>query len=199
MSRRPPSFFMYPSERKSAADQALFEETRLPTKLQRSAVDLTILCGPPGSGKSFWLAQMQASAANIICLDRIMSEISGEPEHHTPSWALADALLVRNKRLAALATARTNDSCFFVVSSPRKEERHHWAKMLGARLLTFATPLEICERRIQADRTRPASEHARMVDAASKWWALNRHLEDRAPEDWILHEHDFRQSDTSST
>lgn len=146
-----------------------YEERRMPTDLKPSAIPLTILCGPPGSGKSTYLRQHAGPHDIIIDLDAIMQRISGMPEHHTsPRW-LKPALDERNKQLRALNTDTTHAKAWFIVSAPNPSERKTWARRLGGTIVTLDTPLAECIRRINADPSRRGHTE-RMIKAAREWW-----------------------------
>lgn len=149
-----------------------YEERRLPTDLKPSAIPLTILCGPPGSGKSTYLRQHAGPNDTIIDLDAIMQRISGLPEHHTsPRW-LGKALDERNRQLRALATDTAHAKAWFIVAAPDPTERRTWARRLGGQVVTLDTPLAECIRRIEADPAR-RGQTERMIEAAKAWWKAN--------------------------
>ncbi|MCJ2010442.1 ATP-binding protein [Methylobacterium sp. J-092] len=62
---------------------AEYAERRMPTHLKPSRIPLTIVCGPPGSGKSTYIRERIEPRDILIDLDAIMSGLSGLPEHHT--------------------------------------------------------------------------------------------------------------------
>lgn len=149
-----------------------YEERRMPTTLKPSAIPLTILCGPPGSGKSTYLRQHAGPNDIIIDLDAIMQRVSGMPEHHTsPKW-LTPALDERNRQLHALHTDTTHAKAWFIVSAPDPTERRTWARRLGGEVVTLDTPLAECIRRIEADPAR-RGQTERMIKATRAWWKAN--------------------------
>ncbi len=146
------------------------EDRRLPRDLRPSRIPLTIVCGPPGAGKSTYLRQHVRPEDVLIDLDQIKGEISGLPEHHTTSSEIVPlALEERNRRLRALASDTTHRQAWFVVSAPDPDDRKLWASMLGGRVELIATPLDVCIQRINADPTR-VGHRSRMVAAARSWW-----------------------------
>jgi 5-methylcytosine-specific restriction protein A len=148
----------------------------MPSDLRRSALPLTIVCGPPGSGKSTYVSKHANDRDVIICLDTIMQELSGLPEHQTPMHLLPRALNKRNTLLRSLATQSGDRRAFFIISAPSPREREVWARRLGGRLEVLATPAIECIRRINADPSREGHEE-RMVEAVLAWWRANPHLE----------------------
>jgi predicted kinase len=146
------------------------EARRLPRDIKPSRIPLTIVCGPPGAGKSTYLRQHVGPDDIVIDLDQIKQEYSGLPEHAiTHPELLPIALEERNKRLRTLCSDTTHKRAWFVVSAPNPEDRRVWADMLGGRVELIATPLEVCIERIKADPTR-VGHKSRMVAAARAWW-----------------------------
>jgi 5-methylcytosine-specific restriction protein A len=149
------------------------ELRRLPRDLSPSRIPLTIVCGPPGGGKSTWVRNHVGPNDVVIDLDAILQRYSGRAEHDTVGTAwLGPALTERNRRLRALASDTTHERAWFIVSAPNPVERHHWAHMLGATVQLMAPPLEECIRRIRADPAR-RKHRDRMIAAARKWWQAN--------------------------
>jgi len=149
-----------------------YAERRMPTDLKPSRIPLTILCGPPASGKSSHLREHQGPNDLVIDLDAIMAGLSGRREHQTSKEWLTPALDHRNALLRSLHTDTTHDAAWFIISAPDPLERAQWAKMLKARVIVLDTPLAECARRIKADPTRKGQE-GRMLKAAADWWRVN--------------------------
>lgn len=149
-----------------------YAERRMPTDLKPSRIPLTILCGPPASGKSSYLREHQGPNDLVIDLDAIMSGLSGLSEHQTSKEWLTPALDQRNAMLRSLHTDTTHNRAWFIISAPDPVERMQWARMLKARVVVLDTPLAECARRIKADPTRKGQE-GRMLKAAAEWWKAN--------------------------
>ncbi len=146
-----------------------YEARRLPTGLGRSRIPLTIVCGPPASGKSTYVDERAAVGDLVIDLDAIMQDITGKPVHHTGKAGLRQALERRNGILDSLASDRSDRRAWFIVSAPAASDRRHWHGMLGGDLVVLDIPLEECKRRILADQSR-AGQQERMIRAATDWW-----------------------------
>lgn len=162
---------------RTMASSPEFAQRRMPSDLKPSQVPLSMVCGPPGSGKSTFVRGAAGPRDIVIDLDQILSEISGQPEHRADVQWLGRALDERNERLRALASARAEDhpKAWFIISVPDPSERAVWAQRLGAEAIVMATPLAECVRRILADPAR-RGRTARMIDLAATWWAANPHL-----------------------
>lgn len=142
----------------------------MPRDLKPSRIPLTIVCGPPGAGKSTYLRQHVGPEDVVIDLDQIKGQMSGLGEHQTTNKELIPlALEERNRRLRALSTDTTHKRAWFVVSAPDPDDRRLWATMLGGTVELIATPLEVCIQRIKADTAR-VGHRSRMIAAATAWW-----------------------------
>jgi 5-methylcytosine-specific restriction protein A len=146
---------------------------RLPVGLPKSAIPLSIVCGPPGSGKSTYVRECMTDRDVLIDLDAIQQELSGKAEHQTEGkeW-VRPSLELRNRRLAALASDTQHERAYFIVACPDARERRHWAEMLGGEIVLLDTPLTECIERIKADPLRQDGIH-RMIAAAVEWHRIN--------------------------
>lgn len=154
-------------------------ERRMPSDLKPSRIPLTIVCGPPGSGKTTYVRERAGPHDVVICLDTIMQKITDAPEHDAPDWALKPALEARNGMLRRLANDCEHNAAWFIVSAPDPADRRKWKTRLGGELVVIETPLPECIARIKADETRPAHRIESMVEAATRWWAANPHRRQR--------------------
>jgi len=147
-------------------------ERRMPSDLKPSRIPLTIVCGPPGSGKSTYIRQHSEPTDLVIDLDAIMQRMSGQPEHHTTTAYLKAAMEERNRQLRSLATDTQHTAAWFIVSAPDPAERATWSKRLAGDLVVIDAPLDECIRRIEADPARKGHTE-RMIKAATEWWRAN--------------------------
>ena len=138
------------------------ELTRSPT------IPVHIVCGPPASGKSTWVAAHVQPDDAVIDLDDIVKSLGGQSP--TDDWSLRRrALLERNKQLAELANKRTGEA-WFITTAPTGGSRERWARLLRARLVyIFLTPKEVCAKRIKAntDRAKMSESQNEILD---RWW-----------------------------
>lgn len=120
-----------------------------PAWLRPSAVPITIVSGPPCSGKTTHVAKHASPDDMVVDLDTIMMTL--EPTYRHWSGGLDMALLhravrVRNALLGSLER-RTTGRAWFIVSAPTETERNWWHGKLGGELLLLHPGVTECKRR----------------------------------------------------
>ena len=153
-------------------DETLPVNVAFPPTLERAAIPLTIVTGPPGAGKSTYVANRKSDQDVAIDVDAIVAELSGTQARRPEikSRFLLSALLERNRRLQSLAKA-TAPHAWFTIGAPNGGMRHRWARTLGAsEVIVIETPLDECVRRIKADPLRAALAHE-LIGAVELWWS----------------------------
>lgn len=145
-----------------------------PAGLRRSAVPLTIVCGPPGSGKTHWVRQQAKPGDIIIDLDEIKARLSGTSMYSAGSEWTGPALEERNRMLRGLADATDKlSAAYFIVSAPEPAERQWWQRMLGGTVHLMDTDEATCIARINADHRRIGQREA-MIERCRAWFAMAR-------------------------
>lgn len=140
-----------------------------PESLRPSAALLTIVCGPPGSGKTTYVHEHAAVGDIVIDLDAITSELSGMPWYQAGDSWLYPALAERNRRLQQLAN-ETGRRAWFIVTAARPGVRQWWRKKLQPKqVVVIETPLAVCVQRLQRDERRQ-DKWQRYQAVAAKWW-----------------------------
>ena len=156
---------------RTARDQAWGKHQWRPDWLKPSTVPLTIVCGPPASGKSTYAKGNAKPDDLILDLDEIASALSGEPLHawDRSQW-LSPAIRYRNDLLGKLSRQDAPwPAAWLIVSEPRAENRQWWAdKMQPRRIVVLETPPAICMERVRQDTTR---KRERTYEAIGRWWS----------------------------
>lgn len=143
-----------------------------PEFLRPSLVPLTIVCGPPCSGKSTYVAGRACPGDVVIDLDVIASEMAGTGLHEWPVTVLGEAIRERNRRLLALSdpayVARDAPTvAWFIVTAPSAQRRAWWARVLQPReIVVLEVPRDVCAARAMDER----SNWRGTVDAIDAWW-----------------------------
>lgn len=161
-----------------------------PDQLKRSNIPLTIVCGPPCSGKTTFVQERRKDGDQIIDLDVISRQLEPNyrPWQQTDFELLRRAIRMRNLLLLRLSKLNTGRA-WFIVSSPASEEREWWKSRLGGEVVLMSTPIDECKRRALVRNTPHAVQG---IDAwftkASQGWSHPRYQHAIALDGWLLRE-----------
>lgn len=155
-----------------------------PEWLKPSLVPLTIVCGPPASGKTTYVRRRIQTGGLVVDLDDIASRLSGQSSHAWSHEWLDPALRERNDMLGKLSWrgSHSTSEAYLIVGEPRAERRSWWiAKLQPIAIAVCETPAIECHARIETDPTRSMrkDEYHKAVD---EWWATY----ERRPGDAII-------------
>lgn len=143
----------------------------IPSFVKPSGIPVTIVCGPPGSGKSYYVRQQAEKTDVVIDLDDCRCHVSGKKNPYLVEKVYLNlALKERNRRLAMLADATGDRRAWFVVGAPSSKERDRWRKILGAdQVIILAVDEWVCLCRIGKDerRTYQVDKFSRIIQ---EWW-----------------------------
>jgi hypothetical protein len=163
---------------KSAREGNIHAAANHPEWLRPSSIPLTIVSGPPASGKTTYVNASADAYDTIICLDTILTELKPTYQHWTRSLdptLLNRAIRLRNARLSNLAHARSGRA-WFIVSAPTQGERDWWQGKLGGEVILLHPGVEECKRRAIARGTPQAVEGIQDWERKSRrpWKATTR-------------------------
>jgi hypothetical protein len=109
-------------------------------------LNLTIICGQAGCGKSTYVEQHKAAHDQTWDYDVIMSDITGLPIHQGLPGAIGSVLAARDAWVEA--TRYYPAHCWLIVTNPKAEI----VKMLseaGAEVIVMDTPDDVCAARLR--------------------------------------------------
>lgn len=138
-----------------------------PDWVGRSAVPLTLVAGPPCSGKSTYVLHRYRPGDVVIDLDQIACDLAGLAFTHDwdrATW-LGPAMRRRNEMVADLAR-RSTGHAYAVAVAPRRIDRDWW-RGLGAEVVMLDVPADECLRRAAATQR----DLARVEASVRQWWA----------------------------
>lgn len=151
---------------KTLSEYETFGVNNHPQWLKQSAVPLTIVCGPPGSGKTTYARTRMSKGDIIVDLDDILAAL-GSSQWDGSKENLNAALGIRNAMLGKLANAH-GCCAWFIVAAPTRQERAWWANKLGGNVILMDTSEAECKRRCEARQTPLA------VKGVDAWFKASR-------------------------
>lgn len=150
--------------------QGEFFDAAYPSDLFPVLGHLTIVCGPPGSGKSTYVKEHAKAGDVILDLDDIIVEMTGEPIFTASKDQAHAGLVERNRRLRMLANSK--QTAWLIIAGAGQRLRDKWSAMLGAsKVIVLDTPANECLRRIGKDTRR----RARYEERVAKWFATENY------------------------
>lgn len=139
--------------------------------LKPSKIPLTIVCGPPGSGKTTYVSKYASPYDLIIDVDSIKAKLSGLAWYQADIEWLKPALAYRNKLLASLGDYNSSyQAAWFITTSPKREERDYLAQTLQPVSVILLNPGYLtCIERVKAD-TRRSSQYPYWDMIIRRWF-----------------------------
>jgi 5-methylcytosine-specific restriction endonuclease McrA len=145
-----------------------------PEWLRPSVIPLTIVCGPPASGKNHYVRQHAGSTDLVIDLDLIVANLSGRPVSHRwdrERW-LQMALRLRNAMLGELSKQSAWPSAWLIMTEPSAERRAWWAdKMQPKAIIVIEADEATCMANAAQDADHDRHHTLLMV---RRWWSEYR-------------------------
>lgn len=140
------------------------------TALQRSLVPVTIVTGPPGSGKTSYVRDHCAWGDLIVDVDALYSALSGQPWYDKPIELMPYVLAARDAVLDRLGKDSTKVRHGWIVTSEADVSKlEHMRSALGAELMVLEVNATECIYRISQDeRRRDKTELWRKI--VNAWW-----------------------------
>lgn len=130
---------------------------------------VTVVCGPPGSGKTTYVRERVRWGDLIIDLDAIYVAIGGQGDHQHAIGLLPFALAVRDALYRKLESSAVDVRHAWVVTSGAKQAaRDALRQRLGAHVVVLETGPNECARRIHSDDSRGSKDA--QVELVQTWW-----------------------------
>jgi 5-methylcytosine-specific restriction protein A len=140
-----------------------------PEWLPQAIIPVTVVCGPPGSGKTTYVKERAEDGDLVLDADVIAAEMFDLPLYHADRDQVSAAIRYRNKMLAGLADAECGyKQAWLIVTANSDAKRQFW-KIKYGNLTVMTTDKRECMERIRNDHRRPEAGKKRMIDAVLDW------------------------------
>ena len=130
---------------------------------------VVVVCGPPGSGKSTYIADRRRWGEVVVDYDHILAALSGLPAHERPASVrpFADAA-----RAAVLNVVRTAEvpRVWIVATAATRALRDAYRQRFDATVVVLETDATACAARVASDGTRGPAEAKALREAVDRWW-----------------------------
>lgn len=124
-----------------------------PEWLPIPACPVVLVTGPPGAGKTTYCQKQATPVDVVIDLDDCFALICGVHGHHADKQYLKQAMRLRNKQIAQLAT-KQKGKAYLIVTSPTKPECSWWIRKLKASHILLDPGIDTCLQRVPTGRRR---------------------------------------------
>jgi 5-methylcytosine-specific restriction protein A len=136
-------------EAKTAKEANHYAAVNHPDWLEPSAIPLTIVCGPPASGKTTYVEDNAKLGDTVISLDDIITKLRPTYRHWQGGWdkeLFNRGIRERNAILGKLKNAEYGRA-WFIISAPTEAERKWWQSKLGGEIVLLHPGIDECKRR----------------------------------------------------
>ena len=128
----------------------------MPMWIPSPSIPVTVVCGPPASGKTTYIKQHMGERDLVIDLDLIRARLSDKPIYQGGDYWLTKSITMRNLMLESLQQNKHNfKKCWFAVTAPTPGIRSWWKRKLNAEVIIINPGIKECIKRLQADARRP--------------------------------------------
>jgi shikimate kinase len=156
--------------RKTAVEDGGFQRAQImPHWIGKPLIPVTVVCGPPGSGKTTYVGQHATQHDLVLDVDVLAAQLFGRPIYHREHGEWFAAMRERNRMLGELSRSTCGHRrCWLIVTGKTPRERMFW-KAYATELVVMDVPKPECVARVMADARRPESVKARQVATIGRW------------------------------
>jgi 5-methylcytosine-specific restriction protein A len=140
-------------------------------RVSGGSMSVTIVCGPPGSGKTTWVDERAKPGDFRWDLDAMVALLFGvSAGERQSSMDRARVALAARDALLPLVRQTKADRAWVIVTGTNYGELLSLRALLDADVAVLAIPAEECLRRLGADRGRIGVGMGEWRDAVARWW-----------------------------
>ena len=129
---------------------------------------VTVVCGPPGSGKTSYVGQRAAWGDLILDMDTLYQALSGRGWYDKPPGLLSYVFAARDGALKRLEARRDADA-WIVTGGALRKDREELRGRFDAEVIVLETSAVTCLLRIAEDERRVGQLEEWMPRVLS-WW-----------------------------
>lgn len=123
---------------------------------------MTVVCGPPGAGKTTWVRAQRGRGDLVVDVDALFAALTLRERYDKPDALLPAVLDVRDYVIERLWPA------WVISTNASWRYRQYMRTEFGARVVVLETPAEECLRRIAADPGREGRADWPLL--VETWW-----------------------------
>lgn len=142
------------------------DKPKLPGKCK---VAVTVVCGPPGSGKTSYVRERARWGDMIVDMDALYAAISGLPWYEKPDVLLPFVAEARDALIARLNRPSEIRHAWILMSGARRADRDALRQRLNAEVVVLEIGASECMRRISLDERR-RDKTQRWHELIERWW-----------------------------
>lgn len=129
---------------------------------------VTVVCGPPASGKTRYVQERARYADLIVDVDALYHAVSGLPWYDKPDALLPFVMEARDALVNRLRRQSDVLRAWVILGGAKRAERDQ-LRQRGAHIVVLETPLHECLRRISQDERR-AERMVHWQPIIERWW-----------------------------
>lgn len=130
---------------------------------------VTVICGPPGSGKTTYVRNHSKYGDLIFDLDWVWQSLSGLPYLEKPDPLTPFIFTVRDAVYARLTEESELERAWIIAGAPTAREREQLSDRFNAKIVLLRVPIDVCLDRIENDEKRPGSADI-IKPWIERWW-----------------------------
>jgi shikimate kinase len=130
---------------------------------------LTVVCGPPGSGKTTWAKEQASLSDLVIDQDDIATDVFLKPLWEMLSPERQQVARLRNEMIASYVRGKTTHTHCYLIDTAGSFKRRKFWRDRGADVVVMETVKDECFERVRKRADRPESVKPSLIKAIERW------------------------------